>query len=134
MRGAVSRRRHGLRLAGVACVALVAGLLSGSGSAAGEQSARVTAEYECAVPGGGSQAVEVDLAQGYPESGVAGKAIQPGELTVRVVLPAGGVTKLLPEGAATVGGTAALTAVVTQGSERAEAGWSGLSAEEDEAR
>ncbi|WP_419995754.1 DUF6801 domain-containing protein [Streptomyces boninensis] len=127
-------RRHGLRLAGVGCLALVAGLLSGSGSAVGEQSARVAAEYECAVLGGGTQAISVDLAQGYPESGTAGKAIQPGELTVRVTVPATGVAKLLPEDAATVGGTAALTATVTQGSERAEAGWSGLAAKSDEVR
>ncbi|WP_371530646.1 hypothetical protein OG302_36285 [Streptomyces sp. NBC_01283] len=131
MTGATSGRR-GVRLAAVVAASCVLGLLPGSGSAARDQrEARLTATYDCALPSGARQ-VEVAFDAMFPARGAVGKPIRPASVSVRVSLPRQDVTDLLPEGTASVAGTAALTTAVAQGRNRARAEWADLASAEVE--
>lgn len=128
MRGAVSRR-PAVRLAAVGAAALLAGLLPGSGSAAEEREARVTAAYGCELPAG-SQKIEAGISGSFPDAAVAGKPIQPGDVQLTITLPAVLVEAMFREGTEAVQGKASLAVEVAQGEESAKADWSGLSAPE----
>lgn len=127
MTGAVSRRR-GLRLAAVAAVALVVQLLPGYGMSARGQEARKTSAYDCVLPSG-TWRVEVSVAATFPARAMAALPIRPTSVGVTVRLPAGVVGELPPEAAA-LSGTATLVTAVTQGRQRAQAQWAGLTAAE----
>ncbi|AEW95587.1 MULTISPECIES: DUF6801 domain-containing protein [Streptomycetaceae] len=118
--------RRARRPAAVAVAIALAGVLPGTGSAAGGTEPALTVAYSCATPTATADA-EVTLAQSYPATGTAGHAIQPGPLTARVTL--GHATAAwLPAGTVQVTATATLTAHVTQGPARADATWPGLAA------
>ncbi|QES45484.1 hypothetical protein DEJ49_34865 [Streptomyces venezuelae] len=118
------------RLAVVAVVACLAGLLPGSGSAARDQRrASLTVEYDCGLPSGTRQ-VDVAFDATFPARGVVGKPIRPVAVRVRVSLPRTVVEELLPEGARSVGGTAAVATTVAQRRERARAEWAELASPE----
>ncbi|AUG81157.1 hypothetical protein CFP65_6504 [Kitasatospora sp. MMS16-BH015] len=121
MRGEPTRRAA--RLAAVAAAGLLAGLLPGTEPASGGQAAELPLAYDCGIPGG-SRPVTVELRQGYPASATAGVAFQPGQLTVRVPLPAG----VLPSGTVGVSGTASLAATISSGGSSLATDWSGLTA------
>ncbi|MFF1379736.1 DUF6801 domain-containing protein [Streptomyces sp. NPDC058308] len=129
MTGALSGGRT-TRPAVVAVAACVLGLLPGSGSAARDQrEARLTAAYDCALPSGTRQ-VEVAFDVTFPERGVAGKPIRPRAVSVRASLPRQAVAELLPEGAVSATGAAAVAMAVAQGRERAGAEWADLASPE----
>ncbi|MEU6820865.1 DUF6801 domain-containing protein [Streptomyces atriruber] len=131
MTGALSGGRTA-RLAAVAVVACAVGLLPGSGSAARDQrEARLRATYDCGLPSGTRQ-VDVAFDATFPERGAVGKPIRPVGVGVRVSLPRPVVAELLPEGTASVAGTAAVATTVAQGRERARAAWADLSSAEVE--
>ncbi|MFI7320786.1 DUF6801 domain-containing protein [Streptomyces venezuelae] len=125
MTGALSGGRTA-RLAVVAVVACVAGLLPGSGSAARDQrEAGLRVTYDCGLPTGTRQ-VEVAFDATFPTRGAVGKPIRPTAVRVRVGLVRTVVDELLPGGARSVGGTAAVATTVAQGRERARAEWAEL--------
>lgn len=118
--------RRTARVAAVAAAACVLGLLPGSGSAARDQrEARMVAAYDCAAPSG-TRRIDVTVDAAFPERGAVGKPIRPTEVRVRTTLPRPVVTELLPQGTASVAGTAVLTTTVAQGRERARAEWTDL--------
>ncbi|MEV8314668.1 DUF6801 domain-containing protein [Streptomyces sp. NPDC059900] len=128
MTGAPSGGRTA-RLAAVVAVSCVLGLLPGSGSAARDRQARLTAAYDCTLPSGTRQ-VEVAFGATFPGSGAVGKPIRPTAVSVRTSLPRPVVAELLPEGTASVAGTAVLATTVAQGRQRAAAQWAGLASGE----
>ncbi|MEV6756856.1 DUF6801 domain-containing protein [Streptomyces sp. NPDC051214] len=129
MTDALSGRRTA-RVAAVAVAACVLGLLPGSGSAARDQrEARLTAAYDCTLPSGTRQ-VEVTVAAAFPERGAVGKPIRPGEVSVRATLPRPVLAELLPDGTASLAGTAVLATTIAQGRERAQAEWADLASAE----
>ncbi|CAM5367672.1 hypothetical protein SALBM135S_08525 [Streptomyces alboniger] len=135
MTGALSGGRTA-RLAGVAVAACVLGLLPGSGSAARNDArdrheARLTIAYNCRLPSGKRQ-VDVVIDATFPERGAVGKPIRPGAVSLRASLPRPVVAELLPEGATSVAGTAALATTVAQGRERVRARWADLASPEVE--
>ncbi|MFI9628497.1 DUF6801 domain-containing protein [Streptomyces sp. NPDC052042] len=119
--------RRSARLASVAAVALLAGLLSGSGSAAKEGGAAVTLAYDCALPGGTGR-VTVGVTTAFPASGTAGTPLESGPVTVDVRLPGADLAALLPAGTEAVASTATLFVEIRQKDRSAEARWLDLPA------
>ncbi|MEV3853273.1 DUF6801 domain-containing protein [Streptomyces sp. NPDC050095] len=135
--------RRPARLVSVASAALVAGLLSGTGSRADEAppSAAVL-DYDCALPASG-QADEpatgapattarstvhasVKVATQLPTTAVVGKPIQPGPVQVAADLPRADLAAVLPTGTTDVTSEATLGVHVRQNKASADATWSGL--------
>jgi hypothetical protein len=135
MRGAVNPRRVALAAA-TASVAVLAGMLPGTPSAATGPDGAVRLAYSCAftttgAEGGTSTVTEdaaVTVQQAYPAGAVAGERFRPGALTVEVVLGKDAAGAVLPAGTTAATATASLTARVTQGSSAADARWPGLRA------
>ncbi|MGW5349237.1 DUF6801 domain-containing protein [Streptomyces sp. NPDC004031] len=135
MRGAVNPRRVVLTAA-TASVAVLAGMLPGTPSAASGPDTAVEIAYTCAFGTGSgtdggatvTQDATVTVQQTYPASAVAGKSFRPGALTVEVALDKKAADAVLPAGATSATATASLTARVTQGPSGADAPWPGLRA------
>ncbi|MFF9350573.1 DUF6801 domain-containing protein [Streptomyces sp. NPDC014734] len=119
--------RRSVRLASVATVTLLAGLLSGSGSAAEEGGAEATVGYDCALPGGTGR-VAVGVTTDFPESGTAGTPLESGPVTVDVRLSRADLDTLVPAGTEVVASTAALDVEVGQKDRSATARWTDLTA------
>jgi hypothetical protein len=114
------------RLVTVAIVgAVVAGLVAGSGSAAGPRPVDTVLGYTCLFPSGGQQ-VSVRIEAGFPTTGAVGSAIQPSGVTLTLTLPQGAVADLAALGASTVAGTAQFTVAVSDSGAATEATWSGI--------
>ncbi|MEU6850159.1 DUF6801 domain-containing protein [Actinacidiphila alni] len=112
---------------------------AGTGTDSGTDSGTASASSDGAAtaagsgtPGGTGRAVVADatvtVVQNYPDTAVVGKPIQPGDPTVTLTLSHTAAAALLPAGAATLTGTASLTAHVSQGASRADAVWPSLTA------
>jgi hypothetical protein len=151
MRGAVNLRRAALTAA-TAAVAVLAGMLPGTPSAASGPGDTVKLAYTCRFTAGtasdstdasgtsgtsGSSAASdaavtedatVTVHQQYPATGSVGARIQPGPLTVEVALDKDAAGAVLPAGTTSATATGSLTARVTQGASAADAVWSGLRA------
>lgn len=134
MRGAVNPRRVVLAAA-TASVAVLAGMLPGTPSAASGPDGAVRLGYSCAFSTGGeggtstvTEDATVTVRQSYPASAVAGERFRPGALTVEVALDKDAAGAVLPAGTTAATATASLTARVTQGSSAADARWPGLRA------
>lgn len=144
MRGAVIPRRA-LLTAATAFVAVLAGVLPGTPSAASGPDGAVELAYTCAfttATGSGdastgdtgspsttlTQDATVTVQQTYPATGAVGADIRPGPLTVEVALGKDTADAVLPVGTASASATGALTARVSQGSSTADAEWPGLRA------
>ncbi|MYW64479.1 hypothetical protein GTY65_10415 [Streptomyces sp. SID8379] len=127
--------RRSVRVASVASAALVAGLLSGSGSRADEQPpSAVELAYECGLPATAGTdgtavaklAATVKVSTQLPTTAVTGQPIQAGPVQVEAVLPRAGLADLLPAGG-DLTSEATLGVEVRQNGEKADATWSGLS-------
>ncbi|MFI0899331.1 hypothetical protein [Streptomyces sp. NPDC020983] len=139
MRGAVNPRRVVLTAA-TASVAVLAGMLPGTPSAASGPEGAVEISYSCAFGTGGkdggdgdgtatvTEDATVTVQQAYPAGAVAGERFRPGALTVEVALGKDAAGAVLPAGTTSATATASLTARVTQGSSAADAVWAGLRA------
>ncbi|MET9494617.1 DUF6801 domain-containing protein [Streptomyces sp. NPDC006552] len=133
--GTDSRRL--VRVASVASAALVAGLLSGSGSQADEKPLpSVELAYECTLPpASGSDATApavkldatVKVSTQAPATAVTGQPIQIGPVQVDTRLPRAVLAASLPAGAELTS-EAALGVQVRQNKDTADATWSGLGA------
>ncbi|MEU9760421.1 DUF6801 domain-containing protein [Streptomyces sp. NPDC047987] len=119
--------RRSVRLASVAAVVLLAGLLSGSGSAAEEGGSAVTLAYDCALPGGTGR-VTVRVTTAFPASGTAGTPLESGPVTIDVRLARADLEALLPAGTEVVASTATLAVGIRQKDRSAQARWLDLPA------
>ncbi|MFD8570080.1 DUF6801 domain-containing protein [Streptomyces sp. NPDC059639] len=129
------RARRSVRVASVASAALVAGLLSGSGSQADEQPPpEVELAYECLIPAAAGSdataapeklATTVKVATQLPRTAVTGRPIQVGPVQLEAVLPRAGLADLLPAGDELTS-QATLGVDVRQNKDKANATWSGL--------
>ncbi|GGT43441.1 hypothetical protein GCM10010207_49660 [Streptomyces atratus] len=116
-----------MRLASIGSVTLLAGLLSGPGSAADEGTKPVTLAYDCG-PKGRDVAATVEVSVEVPATGEVGRPVQPGPATVAVVLSRTDLDGLLPTGADAVVSTATLTVEVAQNDQSVQAQWADLGA------
>ncbi|WP_394434599.1 DUF6801 domain-containing protein [Streptomyces sp. SGAir0957] len=147
--------RRTVRVASVASAALVAGLLSGSGSRADEQPpALVELAYECALPAAANADASPDPSQDttatgadttkaaaklaatvkvttrLPTTAVTGQPIEAGPVQVETALPRAELADRLPAGDE-LASEATLAVEVRQNGEKAAATWSGLSGRAD---
>ncbi|MFF2329477.1 MULTISPECIES: DUF6801 domain-containing protein [unclassified Streptomyces] len=127
MKSLVAGGRRSMRLASVAGVALLAGLLSGPGSVAEEGTKPVTLAYDCG-PKDGTAAATVEVSVEVPATGDVGRPVQPGPATVAVTLSRTDLDGLLPAGTEAVVSTAALTVEVAQNDQSVQAQWADLGA------
>ncbi|MFG2626332.1 DUF6801 domain-containing protein [Streptomyces sp. NPDC048473] len=116
-----------VRLASIAAAVLLAGLLSGPGSAADEGTKAAPFAYDCAVPNGNVR-VTVDVSAAFPASGAVGEPVQPDLVTVTVGISRADIEALLPAGSAAASSTVTLAVGVAQNDRTAEATWQSLTA------
>ncbi|MFI7384976.1 DUF6801 domain-containing protein [Streptomyces sp. NPDC049813] len=143
------RARRSVRVASVASAALVAGLLSGSGSQADQQPpSSVKLAYECTLPPAAgadgtatakptatatatATATKLDatvtVSTQLPVTATTGQPIQAGPVEVEARLPRAELAELLPAGG-DLTSQASLGVEVRQNEQKANATWSGLSA------
>ncbi|MFC8537675.1 DUF6801 domain-containing protein [Streptomyces sp. NPDC057249] len=121
----VTRAGRSVRVASVAGLALLAGLLSGGGSAADESPGPLGLAAACGTEGSGEATVaaSVALSADVPATGETGRPVQPGPVTLAVTLARADVAALLPEGTEALASRAALKVKVAQNGESAEASW-----------
>ncbi|MCG7525616.1 hypothetical protein MHW47_14340 [Streptomyces sp. OfavH-34-F] len=121
----VTRGGRSVRVASVAGLALLAGLLSGGGSAADENAGPLGLTAACGTEDGTEAAVDatVALSVDIPKTGEVGRPVQPGPVTLALTLSRADLAGFLPEGAEAVAGRTVLTANVAQNGESAEARW-----------
>ncbi|MYW09329.1 hypothetical protein GT034_13340 [Streptomyces sp. SID2563] len=121
----VTRAGRSVKVASVAGLALLAGLLSGGGSAADESPGPVSLAAACGTEDSEEAAVAatVALSVDVPETGEVGRPVQPGPVSFALTLSRADLAGLLPEGAEAVVSRAALKVKVAQNGDSAEARW-----------
>ncbi|MFE7579868.1 DUF6801 domain-containing protein [Streptomyces sp. NPDC057521] len=121
----VTRAGRSVKVASVAGLALLAGLLSGGGSAADESPGPVSLAAACGTEKSDVAAVAaaVALSVDVPDSGEVDRPVQPGPVSFGLTLSRADLAALLPEGAEAVVSRAALKVKVAQNGESAEASW-----------
>ncbi|MYQ76163.1 MULTISPECIES: DUF6801 domain-containing protein [unclassified Streptomyces] len=121
----VTRAGRSVKVASVAGLALLAGLLSGGGSAADESPGPVALAAACGAEDGEQVAVPatVALSVDVPATGEVDRPVQPGPVSFALTLSRADLAGLLPEGAEAVVSRAALKVKVAQNGESAEARW-----------
>ncbi|MGW1182337.1 DUF6801 domain-containing protein [Streptomyces drozdowiczii] len=114
-----------MKVASVAGLALLAGLLSGGGSAADESPGPVSLAAACGTEDSGEAAVAatVALSADVPETGEVNRPVQPGPVSFALTLSRADLAGLLPEGAEAVVSRAALKVEVAQNGKSAVASW-----------
>ncbi|MGC4945366.1 DUF6801 domain-containing protein [Streptomyces sp. DT224] len=114
-----------MRVASVAGLALLAGLLSGGGSAADESTGPVSLAAACGTEDSGTPnvAATVGVAVDVPATGEVDRPVQPGPVTLTVTLPRADLARLVPEGTEAFVSRAALKVKVAQNGESTEAPW-----------
>ncbi|THA33319.1 hypothetical protein E6R18_10450 [Streptomyces sp. A1277] len=120
----VTRAGRSVRVASVAGLALLAGLLSGGGSAADESPGPLSLAAACGPEDSGTAAAAtVGVSVDVPATGEAGRPVQPGPVTLTLTLSRADLAGLLPEGTGAVVSRVALKVKVAQNGESAEAPW-----------
>ncbi|WP_406281983.1 DUF6801 domain-containing protein [Streptomyces sp. NBC_00209] len=121
----VTRAGRSVKVASVAGLALLAGLLSGGGSAADESAGPVSLAAACGTEDSDAAAVAatVALSVDVPATGEVDRPVQPGPVSFALTLSRADLAGLLPEGAEAVVSRAALKVRVAQNGESAEAPW-----------
>jgi hypothetical protein len=112
-------------MAAIGTVIIVTGVLTGTGSAIGQQNTHKQFTYSCLFPSG-VQPVGVDITTAFPSSGAVGQAIHPAGGTVTLAIPHAGLRTLTALRAATVGGIARLHTTVAQNGRSENATWADL--------
>lgn len=122
----VTRAGRSVRVASVAGLALLAGLLSQGGSVADESPGPVGLAAACGTEDHGSDsaaAAAVEVAVDVPATGEVGRPVQPGPVALTLTLSRADLAGLLPEGTEAVVSRASLKVKVAQNGESAEAPW-----------
>lgn len=124
------RRWTPRRLAGMAAIGtviVVTGILTGTGSAIGQQNTHGHFAYLCQFPSG-AQTVGVDIAVAFPSSGAIGQAVRPASGTVTFTVPHAALRDLTGLHATTVSGIGRLNTTVAQNGRSENAAWTNLTA------
>jgi uncharacterized protein DUF6801 len=124
-RAGTARVRRLLGLAAVGAVIVGTGVVTGAGSAVGDQKDTTTWSYACAFPSG-SETVSAQVTALLPDSATPGSEIQPTNVTVTVTIPDAAVASLTSLSATTTTATAALTVAVAQNSATTATSWPDL--------
>ncbi|MYS35780.1 hypothetical protein K388_05628 [Streptomyces sp. KhCrAH-43] len=121
----VTRAGRSVKVASVAGLALLAGLLSGGGSAADESTGPAGFAAACGAEDSGTATVAATVAvsMDVPVTGEVGRPVQPGPVTLTVTLSRADLAGLLPEGTEAFVSRAALRVKVAQNGESTEAPW-----------
>lgn len=122
------RRWTPRRLTGMATIGtiiVVTGLLTGAGSAIGQQKAHGHFTYTCQFPSG-RQSIGVDITAAFPSSGAVGQAVHPASGTVTFSVPHDALGELTASHAATVSGIGQLNTTVAQNGRSEKATWANL--------
>ncbi|MFG2568282.1 DUF6801 domain-containing protein [Streptomyces sp. NPDC048567] len=121
----VTRAGRSVKVASVAGLALLAGLLSGGGSAADEGAGPISFAAGCGTGDSGEEslAATAALSVDVPAAGEVGRPVQPGPVTLALTLSHADLVGLLPEGTEAVVSRAALKVKVAQNGESADASW-----------
>lgn len=122
------RRWTPRRLAGMATIGtviVVTGILTGAGSAIGQQHENGHFAYTCQFPSG-AQPTGIDIAVTFPSSAAIGQAVHPASATVTFAVPHAVLRELTALNAATVGGIAQLHTTVAQNGRSENATWANL--------
>ncbi|MGW0857378.1 DUF6801 domain-containing protein [Streptomyces sp. NPDC002690] len=114
--------RRSVRLASVAAVATLAGLLSGPGSAADDVDASAVVTYDCDLPSGRVQ-VPLEVRGTFPATGEVDVPMSPAGVSMTADFEAADLVPLLPEGATEVVSSATLDVDVVQNEQMAQAQW-----------
>ncbi|HEX5407712.1 MAG TPA: DUF6801 domain-containing protein [Pseudonocardiaceae bacterium] len=112
-------------MAVIGTVIIVTGILTGTGSAIGQQNAHRHFTYSCLFPSG-TQQVDVDITAAFPSSGTVGQAVAPANGTVTVAIPHAGLRSLTALHAATVGSITQLHTTIGQNGRSENASWTNL--------
>lgn len=122
------RRWTPRRLAGMATIGtviVVTGILTGAGSAIGQQNTNGHFTYTCRFSSG-AQPVGVDIKVAFPSSAAIGQAVHPASATVTFAVPHAALRELTASHATTVGGIARLHTTVAQNGRSENATWANL--------
>ncbi|WP_069169780.1 DUF6801 domain-containing protein [Streptomyces griseus] len=119
--------RRTSRFAAGSLLIAAATFLPGAPSAAEVPELDVPVDYTCRFPSG-SYALTAVLRGSIPADGLAGRPVEPQDISLALDLPAPAVAELAALGAGSVSGRADLTVVHAMGEETATARWSELSA------
>lgn len=122
------RRWTPRRLAGMAAIGtviVVTGILTGTGSAIGQQNAHGHFTYTCQFPSG-ARPVRVDIAVAFPSAGAIGQSVRPASGTVTLTVPHAALPDLTGLNATTVSGIGQLDTTVAQNGRSEKATWSNL--------
>ncbi|MGW1466236.1 DUF6801 domain-containing protein [Streptomyces sp. NPDC002308] len=119
--------RRSVRLASVAAVATLAGLLSGPGSAADDVDASAVVTYDCDLPSG-TVRVPLEVRGTFPATGEVDVPMSPADVSMTADFEAADLAQLLPEGATEVVSTATLDVDVVQNDQTAQAQWAQFAA------
>lgn len=114
-------------MAVIGTVIVVTGILTGTGSAIGQQNTHGHFTYTCKFPSGAQQ-VRVDIAVALPSSGAVGQSVRPVSGTVTLTLPHAALHDLTGLNATTVSGIGQLTTTVAQNGRTEKATWTNLGA------
>lgn len=118
----VTRAGRSVRVASVAGLALLAGLLSGTGSSADTGVEPTSFASECALKDG-TAAATIGISVEVPTTGEVGRPVQPGPATVTLTLSRADLVDVLPADTDVVVSRAVLKVNVAQNEESAEAQW-----------
>ncbi|MFF2010555.1 DUF6801 domain-containing protein [Streptomyces sp. NPDC058195] len=117
--------RTTVRVAAVGVLALVAGFMPGTGSAADTRTAEADIAYSCDLPSG-TQPVAVHVEADLPVSSGVGTEIQPQDVSLSFALPRAALADLPGIESPLVSGSARLLTEVSQRGEGTEVPWQGL--------
>ncbi|MEU2603802.1 DUF6801 domain-containing protein [Streptomyces albus] len=129
MRPSLRARRRTARGAAVGVLAVVAGVLPGTGSQARENAVRADIAYTCA-SGESTRQLDATVFARFPAHGTPGEPLRIEELRLDVTLTREALAGLLPEGTTSLTSRAGLTVRVAQGGTAADAAWDDLAADE----
>ncbi|MFD7862876.1 DUF6801 domain-containing protein [Streptomyces sp. NPDC057682] len=118
----MTRAGRSVRVASVAGLAVLAGLLSGTGSSADEGAEPASFASECGVKDA-TVAATIDISADVPATGEVGRPVQPANATLTLTLARADLDSLLPARTDSVVSQAELAVKVTQGGKSAEARW-----------
>ncbi|WP_326590107.1 DUF6801 domain-containing protein [Streptomyces brevispora] len=123
------RTRRTAQAGAVGVVALLAGLMPGSGVASDTRVIDADIGYTCAF-GSGARQVAVNVSAEFPTSSPVGTAVRPEQVRLGLTLPHAALTELPADGTAQVSGSARLATAVTQNGTPTDVMWQQLAVEE----
>lgn len=123
------RTQRTVQVGAVGVVALLAGLMPGTGVASDTSPVDADIGYTCAFTSGPKQ-VAVHVSAELPTSSAVGTAVRPEEVRLGLTLPHTALAELPPDVTSRVSGSARLATAVTQNGTPTDVTWQGFAVEE----